>query len=229
MVRAMSDRSGFRYWRDPLCVGAAVVYALNRYWWKPLLPGSASFVHGYLGDVLLLPVLVPIALGAQRRLGLRRHDGPPTVAELVAHWLLWSWCFEWLGPRLPALAPGAVADPWDLLAYAAGGVLAALWWRGGFCASGHYAGTRRSLQRAAVALSMALMVLGAYHAAPGGCLALDAPRRPEDAAAHAKLEPEGWRDGGGGDGSAVRSDASGAGTDAGESGRRDAGLRAAAR
>ncbi|MCB9877257.1 MAG: hypothetical protein H6835_06600 [Planctomycetes bacterium] len=184
----MSDRSGFRYWRDPLCVGAAVVYALNRYWWKPLLPGSASFVHGYLGDVLLLPVLVPIALAVQRRLGLRAHDGPPTVVELLVHWMLWSWCFEWLGPRLPALAPGAVADPWDLLAYAAGGMLAALWWRGGFCARGHFAGAVPVVQRATVALALSLPVLGAYHAAPGGCLALDAPRRPEDAAAHAKLE-----------------------------------------
>ncbi|MEZ6038467.1 MAG: hypothetical protein R3F29_13370 [Planctomycetota bacterium] len=220
----MSDRSGFRYWRDPLCVGAAVVYALNRYWWKPLLPGSASFVHGYLGDLLLLPVLVPIALGAQRRLGLRSHDGPPTIVELLLHWLLWSWCFEWLGPRLPALAPGAVADPWDLLAYAAGGAMAALWWRGGFCARGHFAGAGLVVRRATVALALSLPVLGAYHAAPGCCLSLDAPRRAEDAAAHAKLEP-----GAGGDGRAVHGERAGARSGAAEPGRRAAGLRAVAR
>lgn len=219
----MCEPGAFRYWRDPLCVGAGVVYLLNRCWWKAVAPPSAWLVHGYLGDLLLLPVLVPIALAAQRRLGLRGHDGAPTAVELSAHWALWSWCFEWLGPRLPALAPGAVADPWDLVAYAAGGAAASCWWRGGFCARDHFVGAGLALRRAAVAMTLAIGVLGAYHAAPGGRLALDWPRRADDAAAHARVVPDDDADRGG-----VAGHGCGAGVGAAGLGQLSDGRRAAA-
>ena len=72
----------------------------------------------------------------QRWLHLRENDGPPTIGEITLYWMVWSILFEWIGPRI---MPGrTVGDPWDVLAYAAGAVLAALWWH------------RRGLSRALV-------------------------------------------------------------------------------
>lgn len=130
MVPAMVARR-FAYWREPLCVLAALLYACNCFWWKPCTADPSAFVHCYLGDLLCLPVLMPVALWLHRRLRLRVHDDAPTAREWLAHWVLWSVCFEWFGPALPLLAPGAVRDPWDTVAYGVGGLLAALVWRGG--------------------------------------------------------------------------------------------------
>jgi hypothetical protein len=41
------------------------------------------------------------------------------------HLVVWSLLFEGLGPWLMTTVTG---DPWDVLAYTAGGVMAALWW-----------------------------------------------------------------------------------------------------
>lgn len=125
----MCDRSGFRYWREPLCVMAVVLYVANSVWWKPMTSDPTAFVHCYLGDVLCLPVCIPVTLWLQRKLCLRQHDRRPGLREIGLHWLLWTACFEWLGPRLPLLAPGAVSDPWDAVAYGAGGLLSAVVWR----------------------------------------------------------------------------------------------------
>ena len=165
----MPERPGFRYWREPLCLGAAALYLANSVWWKSLASDPTAFVHCYFGDVLCLPVCVPVTLWLQRRVGLRGDDRQPTARELVLLWALWSLCFEWLGPRVPLLAPGAVCDPWDAVAYGIGGLLAALVWRpsrpeltdrqlwGG-------SGTQlvAVVGRLAVAVMVALLVLSAY-------------------------------------------------------------------
>ena len=168
MVPAMAERSAFRYWREPLCVAAALLYVANNLWLKPLVSDPTAFVHCYLGDVLCLPVCVPVTLWLQRRCGLRSDDRQPTARELLLHWLLWSACFEWLGPRLPFLAPGAVSDPWDTVAYAAGGLLAACVWRPE--PQERTAGWERLessigklLGRFALAILVATLVLSAYH------------------------------------------------------------------
>jgi hypothetical protein len=75
---AMSKRSGFRYGREPLCVVAVVLYVANSVWWKPMTVDLNSFVHCYLGDVLCLPVCLPVTLWLQRRVGLRSDDRCPS-------------------------------------------------------------------------------------------------------------------------------------------------------
>lgn len=163
-LQAMSERSVFRYWREPLCVAAVLFYVANSVWWKPMTSDPTSFVHCYLGDVLCLPVCVPVTLWLQRRAGLRSHDRRPTPRELLLHWLLWSACFEGLGPRMPLLAPGAVCDPWDAVAYGVGGLLAAVVWRPphGDNVSSPVPTLATVAGRAAVAMAVAVFVLSAY-------------------------------------------------------------------
>ncbi|MEC8253358.1 MAG: hypothetical protein VX044_09105 [Planctomycetota bacterium] len=157
----------FAYWREPLWLMAAALYACNSVWWKPCAADPTSFIHCYFGDVLCLPVLLPVALWLQRGLRLRAHDGAPTVSEWLGHWALWSFCFEVLGPAVPALAPGAVSDPWDVVAYGCGGILAAWCWRARSCegraARGAEAAFARSVARSALAVAVSLGVLSAYH------------------------------------------------------------------
>jgi len=61
-----------------------------------------------------------------RLLGLRNHDRPPTIVEILAHWLGWSILFEFICPRF---MPHTTGDPWDVAAYAVGAMVAWLWWR----------------------------------------------------------------------------------------------------
>ena len=88
-----------------------------------------AFWHGHAVDLLCLPVCVPWSLWLQQRCFGRSPGEPPTVREIVVHWLWLSLWFEGIGPLWPALAPGAVADLRDVLAYAIGGVVAAVVWR----------------------------------------------------------------------------------------------------
>lgn len=117
----------FLYWRDPLCMACFGLYWLNRLVIKPMTP--AVFFHSYLNDVICLPCFLPLALFVARKIGLRRHDGPPTAFELATYFVTWSFVFEFVGPRLPALYPRTVGDPLDVLAYAVGTATGALaWW-----------------------------------------------------------------------------------------------------
>jgi hypothetical protein len=125
----MMPESRFRYWRDPVCLGAVAIYLLNRFVVKPATGDPGDFWHCYANDVLCLPVWLPVALWLQRLLRVRTHDLPPTLGEIALHWLLWSLFFEGLGPSLQGVFPNAVADPWDVVAYAAGGGIAAWLWK----------------------------------------------------------------------------------------------------
>lgn len=117
----------FLYWRDPLCLIAFGSYWLNRLLIKPLTP--AVFFHSYLNDLICIPCFLPLALFVSRKIGLRRHDGPPTIFELATYLVTWSFVFEVVAPRLPALYPHTVGDPMDAVAYAAGAALGAvIWW-----------------------------------------------------------------------------------------------------
>jgi hypothetical protein len=84
-----------------------------------------AFIHGYFNDVLLIPCALPPLLWTQRWLGLRTNDLPPQGAEIVFHLVIWSLLFEWIGPRF---MPHTTGDPWDVVAYAVGGIFAWLWW-----------------------------------------------------------------------------------------------------
>lgn len=118
----------FQYLADPLCVSAMVLYCLNRWLIKPLLPGG-GFCHDYLNDLLCLPLFLPIILRAQSLLRIRRHDGLPTFFEVIHNWIVLSVLYEVILPRLPVYH--SVADAWDVVAYLAGGLIAyGCWHRG---------------------------------------------------------------------------------------------------
>ncbi|MAD34684.1 MAG: hypothetical protein CMJ88_13145 [Planctomycetes bacterium] len=165
MLLPMTARR-FTYWQEPLCLLAVLLYSCNHFWLKACVADKSSFVHCYLSDALCLPVLLPITLWLQRRLGLRAHDHAPSYYESAAHWALWTCCFELLGPAIPALAPGAVADPWDAVAYGAGGLLVTWSWRRGATdGAGRAPLARRNpgiAGRAVVALAVSGLVLCAY-------------------------------------------------------------------
>ena len=120
------DGRWFRYHADPVCIACLLIYPLNRYVLKPHHIGG-WFTHGYLNDVICLPLFLPMILLAQRRLGLRRHDGYPRWWEIAQHWAVFSVVFEVVLPRMSG-AFDTTADPWDVVAYAAGGVAAGAWW-----------------------------------------------------------------------------------------------------
>ena len=103
--------------RRPLFLAAALVYGLhllNRHALHAPLP---PLLTSYLADALALPVMLTLALAAQRRLG----NYPPGFV-LPDAWLLATWVFVsvWFEGILPHLPSQTVADPFDVLAYALG-------------------------------------------------------------------------------------------------------------
>jgi hypothetical protein len=108
---------------DPVCVAACASYAINRWLIEPHV--SACWIHSWVNDVFLIPAALPLLLTIERMFGLRRHDGPPTWAEIFAHLAGWSLLFEYIGPFLNSRATG---DLWDVVAYTIGGLLAGCWW-----------------------------------------------------------------------------------------------------
>lgn len=103
--------------RRPLFAGAVGLHGLlqlNRHVLHTALPTP---FNSYLGDLLALPVLLTLALAAQRRLGPHSATFVFPDAWLLAAWLGVSVWFEGL---LPLFSSHAVADPLDVLAYALG-------------------------------------------------------------------------------------------------------------
>ena len=70
-------------------------------------------------------MLLPPLLLMQRGLKLRMHDQVPSAGEIALYLAVWSILFEVIGPHLMRRATG---DPWDVIAYVVGGILAGLWW-----------------------------------------------------------------------------------------------------
>jgi hypothetical protein len=120
----------FKYVRDPLFCGCVMAYLLNRFLVKPLWPGF-TFFHSHLNDLLCIPFWLPVLLLLHRKLGLRKHDGPPQSAEVFLYLVAWSLWFEALGPTLPHFRAHMVGDPWDVTAYSCGALGAMLFWHRG--------------------------------------------------------------------------------------------------
>lgn len=125
-TRAENARS-FAYCLDPVCLSALISYLVNRWALKPGLGACVGFFHDHLNDVLCIPLFLPPVLLAQRWLGVRQHDRPPTAFELVFHLVVWSICFEAVPPMLPTVFR-TTTDPLDVAAYAVGTGLAGLAW-----------------------------------------------------------------------------------------------------
>ena len=114
----------FLYLRDPVFLIGCAAYALNRWLLKPHL--ASRFLHGYFNDLWLIPCALPPILWLHRRMGLRTNDDFPRLSEIALHLVFWSVLFEYIGPRF---MPHTVGDPLDVLAYAVGAIVAAIWWR----------------------------------------------------------------------------------------------------
>ena len=98
---------------------STAAYQLNRHWLhRPLPAGLAS----YLTDVLFLPLALSLALAAHQTVYGRGATLPGT-------WVLAAWAGValWFEGLLPRWSAQAVADPWDVLAYAAGALIFQRW------------------------------------------------------------------------------------------------------
>ena len=114
----------FGYLRDRLFLAGCVAYASNRWLLKPHLHNE--FLHSYFNDTLLISCALPPVLLAQRWSQLRSHDEVPRAGEIIFHVIVWSILFEWIGPHI---MPHTTGDPWDAVAYGAGGLAAGVWWQ----------------------------------------------------------------------------------------------------
>lgn len=113
--------------RDPVFLVATGLYATNRWLLVPLLPRAPEFFRSHFNDVLLIPAALPVLLAIYTALGLRQGTAPATWRENLAHLALWSLILEWAGPRWLRMG---TADPWDVVAYLAGALIAgAIWHR----------------------------------------------------------------------------------------------------
>jgi hypothetical protein len=114
----------FLYLRDSLFILGCSLYAINRWIFKPHV--HSAFLHNHFNDLLLIPCALPVLLLMHRCLGLRATDEPPAFREIALYLVVWSLLFEVAGPQL---FKHCVGDAGDVLAYAAGGLLAGLWWQ----------------------------------------------------------------------------------------------------
>lgn len=116
----------FRYLGDPVFLVCAGTYALNRWWLKGV--SSSPFVRGHLNDLLLIPAALPVILWVHRCLHWRSHDAPPSRTEILMHLAIWSVICEWIGP---SWLHRGIADPWDVVMYSAGALVAWIIWNRG--------------------------------------------------------------------------------------------------
>lgn len=117
----------FAYLKDPLFLVCFAVYWIHRFFADHGL--STPLLCGYLNDLICIPFWVPIMLWALRKLKLRRHDRPPEGAEIVIPLLVWTAVFEVFIPYHREWQVPTVADPYDVLAYSVGALLAVLFWK----------------------------------------------------------------------------------------------------
>jgi hypothetical protein len=121
------SRKRFRYLADPCCVICLIIYPINRFYLKPHHIGG-WFTHGYLNDVICLPLFVPMILYFEHLIGLRPHYLFPALWEILQNFLAFTLVFQVITPRFPKTFITA-GDPKDIIAYVAGGMIAGVYWR----------------------------------------------------------------------------------------------------
>ena len=109
-----------------MCVASLIVYPINRFYLKPHHIGG-WFTHGYLNDVLCLPLFVPMILYVQYVLGVRKHRDFPRLWEVFQSFLAFTLVFQFITPRFPKTFITA-GDHYDIIAYFAGGLVACIYW-----------------------------------------------------------------------------------------------------
>jgi len=101
-------------------------YLLNRGLVQPCISVSYPWIANCLRDVLVVPCLTTVVLSAFRMVGFKSTYNHPTAFELAIGWVFFSVLLEFV---LPIIFGLGVSDPFDVLWYATGTVLAMLVWR----------------------------------------------------------------------------------------------------
>jgi ubiquinone/menaquinone biosynthesis C-methylase UbiE len=104
-------------------LSACWLYGANRWLIAPAC--EWPFLREHFNDLLLIPAALPLILGLQRWVGLRKHDAPPSLSEVFGHLFIWSLISELVGPHVFARSVG---DVLDVLAYSTGALVAGVWW-----------------------------------------------------------------------------------------------------
>lgn len=116
----------FRYLRDPLFLVCVAAYFINRWAIKPHVTGG--FFHHHFNDLICIPFWVTPLVWLARRMKFRTHDRRPAGIELLLPLIIWSFAFEvWL-PQTATFRDHSTADPFDILWYVCGALLATLFW-----------------------------------------------------------------------------------------------------
>ncbi len=103
--------------RQPLFLGAIVLFAGQQFLRYVLFVPIPGLLQSYLNDVISIPLMLTVALYAQRRLVARSY-----TFVFPDSWLLLAWGYVsvWFEILLPCFSVRAVADPFDVAAYAVG-------------------------------------------------------------------------------------------------------------
>jgi len=96
---------------------SSILYLLNRFLIIPT-QSEFSFFSNYFGDLLALPVYLPLSVYLAQRLKLIPDDFQLTLLHILFAGLLFSILFEGI---VPAIDSAATRDPWDIVAYFVGG------------------------------------------------------------------------------------------------------------
>ncbi|MBC8376298.1 MAG: hypothetical protein H8E26_09635 [FCB group bacterium] len=102
-----------------LAAVSAGIFAINRLLLIPLLP-ELGFFRKYFGDVLALPVYLPLSYYLAWRLGLIMDDFRIKITHVLGAGIIFSLLFEGL---IPFIDESSTRDPMDILAYFAGGLV----------------------------------------------------------------------------------------------------------
>jgi len=102
-----------------LAGASACLYALNRIVLIPAFP-EIEFFSQYVGDILALPVYLPLSIYLARRLKLITDDFQISAVQVLGGVIIFSLLFEGL---IPIFDEASIQDEYDILAYLAGGLL----------------------------------------------------------------------------------------------------------
>jgi hypothetical protein len=122
------------FWKSKKMLGirktdclACFTCIFNRFVVKPVVWENGLF-SSYFNDLICSPFWLPIVLLATKYAGFRDHDEPPDLLELGFYVLLWSIIFEYVCPSYGKHFNCTIADPWDIVCYAIGAVIAWFFW-----------------------------------------------------------------------------------------------------
>lgn len=98
---------------------SAILYALNRIVFIPTFP-DIQFFRRYVGDLLALPVYLPLSIYLAWRLKLIPDSFQISAVQVLGGVIIFSLLFEGL---IPIIDKTSIRDGYDILAYLAGSLL----------------------------------------------------------------------------------------------------------